>query len=293
MNADASNLRTAARAPPLRDAAEHRFYVGFAILCAAALLLGFARTFFLRPWLPEHVAAHAPPEPIFLLHGAVSALWFVLLIVQPSLVAAGRIKTHRRLGVAGAVLAAIIFVVGMVGSLIAARRGFIGVSGSSLEFLAIPVTALTMFGAFRRAGDHQSPRSPEPQALHAARVDQRARSRRRALAVRYHRCAIGDPELRHGQRVPRPVPGADRGVGSRVAPGRSPSASEAMDGRERPAVASGDVVGRARDYCGAAGAVDDGAVASVAGRRGVGVRAFGVNQISSKSPATARTSSHS
>src|SRR5215471_4821477 len=148
MNADASNLRTATRARPLRGAAEHRFYIGFAIVMAAGLFLGFARTFFLRPWFPEHVASHAPPEPIFLLHGAVSTLWFVLLIVQPSLVAAGRINTHRRLGVAGAVLAAIIFVVGIVGSLIAAKRGFIGISGSSLEFLMIPVAALTMFGAF-------------------------------------------------------------------------------------------------------------------------------------------------
>src|SRR5262249_46820727 len=125
MNADASHLQPATRARSPRGAAEHRFYIGFAILCAASLFLGFARTFFLRSWFPEHVAAHAPPEPIFLLHGFVSTLWFVLLIVQPSLVAAGRIKTHRQLGVAGAVLAAIIFVVGIVGSLTAAKRGFI------------------------------------------------------------------------------------------------------------------------------------------------------------------------
>jgi hypothetical protein len=43
MDADANSLRPATRARSLRGAAEHRFYMGFAILCAAALFLGFAR----------------------------------------------------------------------------------------------------------------------------------------------------------------------------------------------------------------------------------------------------------
>jgi len=132
------------------SSAEHRFYVGFAAVMAAALLLGFARTFFLRTWFPEWAQLHGAPEPFFLFHGAVFSLWFVLLIVQPSLVAAGRVDLHRRFGRFGAGLAVIMVGIGIVGPLIAARRpgGFIDVPMSPLQFLTIPWVGLALFAIF-------------------------------------------------------------------------------------------------------------------------------------------------
>jgi hypothetical protein len=48
--------------------------------------------------VPEQVAA---ARRIIHLHGAVFSCWILLLVAQTSLVSAGRIDIHRRLGVAG------------------------------------------------------------------------------------------------------------------------------------------------------------------------------------------------
>jgi hypothetical protein len=88
-----------------RRSAERLFYLGLAAAIAAAVLLGFSRTFFLRQWFPEWARAHGAPETIFYVHGVVFAAWFLLLLVQPSLVTAGRVDLHRRLGLLGAALA--------------------------------------------------------------------------------------------------------------------------------------------------------------------------------------------
>jgi len=70
----------------------------------AAVYVGFARTFFLRPWFPETAALMSPPEPFFYFHGAVSTARFVVLLVQSALVGIGRTDLHRALGRIGAVL---------------------------------------------------------------------------------------------------------------------------------------------------------------------------------------------
>ena len=104
-----------------RWTSERRFHTGFTLAILAAVLLGFSRTFFLRRWFPEWADAHGAPEPFFLFHGAVFFAWFLLLLVQPTLVAARRVDVHRRLGWLGAGLAAAMIVLGTVGALIAAR----------------------------------------------------------------------------------------------------------------------------------------------------------------------------
>jgi hypothetical protein len=129
-----------------RGLAERRFYTFMSLAIFAAVYLGFARTFFLRPWFPE-AAAVAAPEPFFYLHGAVFTTWFVLLVVQPNLVAAGRTDLHRMLGKFGAAVAASMVVVGVIGALIAARRagGFMGVPIPPAQFLTIPLMDMVTF----------------------------------------------------------------------------------------------------------------------------------------------------
>lgn len=131
--------------------AERAFYLGMTAAMAAALLLGFSRSFFLRPLFPEFAAAHAPAERYFyLVHAPIFTLWFVLLMVQPGLVAAGRVRLHRRLGWFGAVVAALVVVAGLLAGLIAARRpaGFIDVPVPPLQFLLHVVALLALFGGF-------------------------------------------------------------------------------------------------------------------------------------------------
>lgn len=127
--------------------AERRFYSGITLLMLAAVLLGFARSFFLRPLFPDWPR---PAEPIFYLHGAAFTAWCVLLAAQPRLVAAGRTDLHRRAGWFGAALAVAMVVLGTQGALVAARRpsGFIGIPAPGLQFLAVPIFDMILFPAF-------------------------------------------------------------------------------------------------------------------------------------------------
>jgi hypothetical protein len=139
-------MATSARAVTERSA-EHRFYAAMAFAMFAVVYVGFARSFFLRPWFPE---IPVPPERFFLLHGLVFASWMVLLLVQPLLVAAGRSDLHRRLGKFGVILALGVVVSGVYGALLAAGRpgGFIGVPVPPAAFVAIPLFDMLMFAAF-------------------------------------------------------------------------------------------------------------------------------------------------
>ncbi len=130
-----------------RWSGEHRFYTGMTIAMLVTVYVGFARSFFLRPLFP---AWPSPSETIFYVHGAAFTAWIVLLVVQASLVAAGRTDVHRRLGGWGVVLAAAMVVLGVLGALIAARRptGFVGIPVPPLQFLVIPILDVALFASF-------------------------------------------------------------------------------------------------------------------------------------------------
>jgi hypothetical protein len=131
----------------VRWSGERRFYTGLALTMFAAVFLGFARSFFLRPWFPD---TPAPTERIFYVHGAAFTAWCVLLVVQPALVAIGRTDLHRRIGRLGALLAVAMVSLGTVGALTAARRptGFIGVPVPPLQFLIVPLFDMALFATF-------------------------------------------------------------------------------------------------------------------------------------------------
>jgi hypothetical protein len=150
MTTQAGVLSSVSRSRSARWSAERRFYFGMSLALFAAMFLGFARTFFLRHWYPDWALAHGAPEPFFLVHGVAFVGWFLLLVVQPSLVAAGRVDLHRRLGRLGGALAAAMVVLGVVGSLMAARRatGFMNVPMPPLQFLVVPLLIIVLFALF-------------------------------------------------------------------------------------------------------------------------------------------------
>jgi len=66
----------------------------------ATVFVGFARTYYLAGMV------HATlPSAIIHFHGAAFSCWILVLVAQTSLVAAGRVDIHRRLGVFGFLLA--------------------------------------------------------------------------------------------------------------------------------------------------------------------------------------------
>ncbi|MFO1317406.1 MAG: hypothetical protein U1F58_17580 [Burkholderiales bacterium] len=132
---------------PGRAEAERRFFTWMALALFAAVFVGFARSFYLRPLFPEHVV---PPERIFLVHGFAFSAWMALLVAQAALVARGRTDLHRRVGILGALLAVAMVVLGTLGALVGARRptGFVDVPVPPLQFLAIPLFAMGLFALF-------------------------------------------------------------------------------------------------------------------------------------------------
>lgn len=98
---------------------DRTFFSGIALLVLIAVLMGFARTYFLAggfwaklPSLTVHV------------HGALFTLWIALLVAQVALVASGRTRWHMRLGIAGMFLAPLMVITGVTTLIGAIKRGF-------------------------------------------------------------------------------------------------------------------------------------------------------------------------
>ncbi len=125
---------------------ERRFIGGLVAAIAAAILLGFARSYYLRPLVPAPAAlAERPLTPLIHVHAALFTGWIVLLVAQTRLVAARRVDLHRRLGVLGAVLAALMLVSGTLTALHGAVRGVAPGGGDPRRFLVLPLFALLVF----------------------------------------------------------------------------------------------------------------------------------------------------
>src|SRR5215472_9802524 len=102
-------MATATARPGLRLGYDNLFFSGMAGVALIAVLVGFARTYFLAGLF------RAPlPNLLVHIHGAAFALWIILFITQISLVTAGRVDLHRRIGLLGFVLAIVMIVLGPV-----------------------------------------------------------------------------------------------------------------------------------------------------------------------------------
>ena len=124
------------------------FFTGIVIVMVITVFAGFARTYYLRPYF-----GNPPLVPLLHLHGLVFSTWLVLLVVQTVLVAANRTRVHRRLGVAGAVVAVLVILVGTFTALIRARLIEVPPgAGSPLVFLTIPLGDMLMFAILVGAG---------------------------------------------------------------------------------------------------------------------------------------------
>jgi hypothetical protein len=119
---------------------ERWFFSSMAVLAAAVVFAGFSRSYYLK-----HVFDTPVLSPILHIHGALFTSWIVLLVTQTTLVAARRTDLHRRLGVAGGVLAAAMTVMALIVSIDAARRGAALPGVEALVFMAIPFATVVVF----------------------------------------------------------------------------------------------------------------------------------------------------
>lgn len=123
---------------PVRD---RRIYTWVAVLFPLIVLLGFARTYYLRNFFD------APPIPSLLvhIHGVVMSAWVLLFVAQVWLVASKRVRIHQKLGIAGAVLAVLVFVVGVSTAVLGAARGPTAIEPAPLQFLVVPLGDMFVF----------------------------------------------------------------------------------------------------------------------------------------------------
>lgn len=121
--------------------AEHLFFSGLALLMLATVYIGFARTYF-----NAGLFAAPLPHPIIHVHGAAFTLWILLLVTQTSLVNAGRTDLHRKLGVAGFVLACLMVVLGVLAAINGLERDAHPPGIDGLTFFMIPMSAMVVFG---------------------------------------------------------------------------------------------------------------------------------------------------
>ena len=134
---------------------DHRFFTGMAIAAALTAFIGFAPTYYL-----SSAFGGRPLTTLVHVHGAIATAWILLFLTQTSLVAARRTDLHRRLGVAGAVLAVLLLVVGYLTAIEAARRGVTPPGGPPpMAFLAVPIGTLVVFAILVGAGLAQRRRS--------------------------------------------------------------------------------------------------------------------------------------
>jgi hypothetical protein len=125
---------------------ERLFYSSMAAAIAITVFAGFARSYYLRPYFGT-----SRLTPLLHLHGLIFTSWILLFVTQIALVAADRTRVHRRLGIAGAVVAVLIVIVGSTTALIRTAQGAITFP-NPLAFLAIPLGDMLVFSILAGAG---------------------------------------------------------------------------------------------------------------------------------------------
>jgi hypothetical protein len=129
---------------PVSSARRDRFFhSGLAVAFLVTTVAGFGPTYFYKP-----LQSSPPLTPLLHIHGLVFTTWLLLLLTQSALVARRRVDLHKRLGIAGAVLAAAMIPLGIMVAVEAARRGAATPGLTPLVFMVFPVGAVAMFAGF-------------------------------------------------------------------------------------------------------------------------------------------------
>jgi len=127
--------------PDARQRHERWFFSGMAVLILGTVFLGFAKTYFLAGVFKAPL-----PSWVIHVHGAAFTTWILLLIVQTSLVSAGRVDVHRRLGVAGFALACVMVALGAMAGTDLLRRDCGGFGVNAKAFYAGTLGDMVIFG---------------------------------------------------------------------------------------------------------------------------------------------------
>lgn len=116
---------------------------------ALTVFLGFAPSFYLRGVFHKPTPSGMTSLALVtVIHGTLFTSWVLLFIVQTTLIARHRVVVHRKVGIAGALLAAAMIVAATAVAIAMARRGGAPPGVDPLAFMAIPLGDIFMFAIF-------------------------------------------------------------------------------------------------------------------------------------------------
>jgi hypothetical protein len=120
----------------------NRGYLLLAGALALFMLIGFSRTYYLRHWFD------VPPITYLLhVHAILFTAWMALFVIQVRLVSKQDYRTHMQLGVAGMVVAALIFAVGIAATIASAStHGPRPLGLTPAQFSILPASSILFFG---------------------------------------------------------------------------------------------------------------------------------------------------
>lgn len=134
--------RSVSKVGPLRKFLDRYFYLGMSLLIALVVVFGFSQTIGANLLHPD-----SPPPWILPIHAVVFSGWVLLFIAQSALVRASKPAWHRRLGMFGAVVGAVLPVLGVTTALIMRhwhdQQGGANDAGLSLPFNDMLVFSIT------------------------------------------------------------------------------------------------------------------------------------------------------
>jgi hypothetical protein len=125
-----------------------RFYLLVTFALATFVIVGFSKSYYLK-----FFSGLPPLTTVLHLHAVVFTVWLGLFIAQAWLVAAHRVDLHRKLGIASAIFAAVVFAVGVLSVLETTLSDHVSPTGlKPPQFSIIGFTTIGLFGAFIALG---------------------------------------------------------------------------------------------------------------------------------------------
>jgi hypothetical protein len=134
-------MATAAMA---RMRADRIFYSSVAAVVACFVLIGFGPSWFVRPVFGQP-QGYDPLSWVLILHGTLMTAWLALAVTQPLLIATGNRALHRSLGMAGAIVAALIVPAVPLATVHSMRSGGVPAFPTIYVFLAVNIVGLIAF----------------------------------------------------------------------------------------------------------------------------------------------------
>jgi hypothetical protein len=124
------------------------FYPWIAIALSLVVILGFSRTYYFR------FLSDLPPMTLLVhAHGLIFTAWLALFIAQTRLIAAHRVDLHMKLGIAGVVLAVILFVHGIWTVVVGAAVPRVRITGlTNAQHTLVGLTSIGLFAVFIALG---------------------------------------------------------------------------------------------------------------------------------------------